>query len=190
MATDIDDGTSTNFTPTIHNTPYLAISPTKPALSQAGKTVLVTGGGTGIGKAIAHNFVLASAATVIILGRRVSKLQEAAGELEAAGKQAGKTVNIIAKGCDVTDDEEVKRLWDGLGKEGVHVDVLVLNSAKDTPPQTIFELGTAEVWTMFEANVKGPLHFAERFHKQRCEGPATTKVGLDFVSCRNVAYNS
>jgi len=190
MATNIDDGTSTDFTTTIHNKPYPAISPAKPALSQAGRTVLITGGGTGIGKAIAHNFVLASAATVIIIGRRVSKLQESTGELEAAAKQAGKTVNIIAKGCDVTDDEGVKRLWDGLGKEGVHVDVLVLNSAVDTPSQTLFELGTAEVWAMFEANVKGPLHFAERFHKQRSEGPAKTKVGLDFVSCRNVAYNS
>jgi NAD(P)-dependent dehydrogenase (short-subunit alcohol dehydrogenase family) len=179
-ATDTVESTATDFTSTIHQTPYPAISPTKPALSQAGKTVLVTGGGFGIVKAIAHNFVLASATTVIIIGRRVSKLQEATGELEDAGKQAGKTVKIIAKRCDVTDDEEVKRLWDGLEKDGVHVDVLVLNSVKDAPSQTIFELGTAEVWTMFEANVKGPLHFAERFYKQRSEGPAKTKVGAGF----------
>ncbi|KAH7389955.1 hypothetical protein BKA66DRAFT_607920 [Pyrenochaeta sp. MPI-SDFR-AT-0127] len=175
MTSDNDDGTSTDFTATIHSKPYPAISPNKPILSQAGKTVLITGGGTGIGKAVALNFILASAATVIIIGRRVSKLQEAAEELESAGKQAGKAVNIIAKSCDVTDDEEVQRLWDGLAKEGVHVDVLVLNSAVFSPPQTIFEIGTAEVWTMFEANVKGPLHFAERFHKQHSEGPPKTK---------------
>lgn len=181
MAKNLEVDTSTDFTSTIHSKPYPTICPTLPALSQAGKTVLVTGGGTGIGKAIAHNFILASATTVIIIGRRVSKLQEAAGELEAAGKQANKTVKIIAKGCDVTDDGGVKRLWDNLGKEGVHVDVLVLNSAVYSPPQTLFELGTAEVWSMFEANVKGPLHFAEHFYKQRSEGPAKTKVGLNFV---------
>lgn len=176
MAGNVDDGTTTDFTSTIHRAPYPAISPTKPALSQAGKTVLITGGGVGIGKAIAHNFVLASAATIVIIGRRVNKLQETAAELEAAGKQAGKTVKIIAKGCDVTVDEQVKRVWDELEKERVYVDVLVLNSAKDTPPQTFFELGIAEVWAQFEGNVKGPLHMAECFYKQPSEGPAKTKV--------------
>jgi NAD(P)-dependent dehydrogenase (short-subunit alcohol dehydrogenase family) len=186
---NIADGTITDFTSTIHRTAYPAISPTKPSLSQAGKTVLVTGGGTGIGKAIAHSFVLASAATVIIIGRRVSKLQEAAGELEAAGKQAGKTVKIMAKGCDVADDEQVKHLWDGLEKEGVHVDVLILNSGILSPAEPLFETGTAAVWTIFEVNVKGPLHFAERFHKQRFEGLAEKKVGVEFDCSRKIAYS-
>jgi NADPH:quinone reductase-like Zn-dependent oxidoreductase len=64
MAFDLKESISTNFTSTIHSKPYPAISPIKPALNQSGKTVLITGGGTGIGRAIAHNFVLASAATV------------------------------------------------------------------------------------------------------------------------------
>jgi len=167
------NGISTDFTSTIHREPYPAISPIKPSLSQAGKTVLITGGGTGIGKAIAHNFILASAATVIIIGRRVAKLQEAAAELEAAGKQSGKTVSVITKGCDVTSDLQVEALWADLADSGVHVDVLVLNAAVQPPAQTLFELGTAAVWSFFEAHVKGPLYFAELFYKQHnsSDGP-------------------
>ncbi|PVH98356.1 NAD(P)-binding protein [Periconia macrospinosa] len=178
MADKFDDAT-TDFTSTIHREPYPAISPTKPSLSQAGKTVLITGGGVGVGKYIAHNFVLASVATIVIVGRRVNKLQETASELEATGKQAGHTVKVIFKGCDVTDDKEVERVWDDLAKEGVYVDVLVLNSAKDTASQTLFELGYEEVWAQFEANVKGPLHFAERFYKQSPKGAAKTKYLLN-----------
>lgn len=162
----IDDGAATNFTPTVHRTPYPGISPLLPSLSQAGKTVLITGGGTGIGKASAHAFLRASAATIIIIGRRLHKLTEAAGDLEAAGKELGKEVRVIAKSCDVTDDEQVKGFWEGLEKDGVYVDVLVLNSAITTAAASMFDIGVEAVWKVFEANVKGPLHFAELFYKQ------------------------
>lgn len=183
MDPELADSLLTDFTSTIHRAPYPAISPEKPSLSQEGKTVLITGGGVGIGKAIAHNFLLASAATIVIIGRRISNLEETKTELEAAGYHAGKTVKIIAKSCDVTNDQQVKELWDGLEKDGVHVDVLVLNSAMDTPSQTLFELGINQVWSMFEANVKGPLHFAERFYKQPSQGRTERKVNTFKPTC-------
>jgi NAD(P)-dependent dehydrogenase (short-subunit alcohol dehydrogenase family) len=62
----------------------------------------------------------------------------------------------------------------------MHVDVLVLNAAIDSPAQTMFELGTAAVWAQFEANVKGPLQFAETFYKQ--SNPAKSKKYLINVS--------
>jgi NAD(P)-dependent dehydrogenase (short-subunit alcohol dehydrogenase family) len=173
----IDDGAATDFTPTIHRTPYPAISPLLPSLSQAGKTVLITGGGTGIGKATAHAFLRASAATIIIIGRRLHKLTEAVSELEAAGKEFGKEVRIIAKSCDVTDDEQVKGFWEELEREGVYVDVLVLNSAITTAAASMFDIGVQAVWQVFEANVKGPLHFAELFYKQPGKDHAAQKVG-------------
>ncbi|CAI6339399.1 unnamed protein product [Periconia digitata] len=185
MSTDFgatDDSLVTNFTKVIHRKPYPAISPIKPSLSQAGRTVLITGGGVGIGKAIAHNFVLASAATIVIIGRRLEKLEETASELDATAEKAGKTTKIIARSCDVTDDIGVKNLWDDLGKKGVFVDVLVLNSATDTANQSLFELGIAEVWSQFEANVKGPLHFAECFHKQVQQGPKKAKYLVNVSS--------
>ena len=66
-----------SFTKTYHNKPYDDISPTRPELSAAGKNVVVTGGGTGIGKAIATAFTQAGAKSVAILGRRLDKLEAA-----------------------------------------------------------------------------------------------------------------
>jgi FlaA1/EpsC-like NDP-sugar epimerase len=87
--------TATDFTRTVHQAPYSKISPTRAELSQAGKTVLITGGGTGIGKAIAKNFVLASAATIILTARRDNVLKEAIAELEKVAKAANSPTKFI-----------------------------------------------------------------------------------------------
>jgi NAD(P)-dependent dehydrogenase (short-subunit alcohol dehydrogenase family) len=157
----------TDFTPTIHRTLYPAITPTRQELSQAGKTVLITGGGTGVGKATARSFVLASAANIIIIGRRFDVLQKAVAELEKDAAAAKSPAKIIARQCDVTKHSDVTAVWDSLKTQSITVDVLVLNSAKFSEPLRLFELGIEDVWSQFEANVKGPLHFAERFYHQQ-----------------------
>ena len=68
-----------------------------------GKTALVTGSGTGIGKAIATKFV-ENGASVIILGRRKEPLEDASKDLEKiiSEKNSGASVKIFA-GVDVAD---------------------------------------------------------------------------------------
>ncbi|KAK5089332.1 hypothetical protein LTR70_007129 [Exophiala xenobiotica] len=63
-------------TKTYHLTTYDSISPTLPALSQKGKNVIITGGGTGIGQAIALSFAKASVANLALLGRRLKPLED------------------------------------------------------------------------------------------------------------------
>jgi FlaA1/EpsC-like NDP-sugar epimerase len=46
-----------SFTKVHHRAPYNAIAPSNPALSAAGKTIVITGGGGGIGRAISAAFV-------------------------------------------------------------------------------------------------------------------------------------
>lgn len=50
-----------SFTKTYHNKPYDLISPSRPELSASGKNVVITGGGTGVGKSIALSFAQAGA---------------------------------------------------------------------------------------------------------------------------------
>ncbi|EXJ84731.1 hypothetical protein A1O3_05402 [Capronia epimyces CBS 606.96] len=172
----------TNVTKTTHTTPYPAISPTLPSLSQTGRTVLITGGATGIGLAIAHAFVQASASTVIIVGRRADKLAQASEELTAAVKQAGLSTNVVAQTCDVSDVKSIEALWDGFKEKDVVVDVLVSNAAKFANVAELLELGAEHVWSLFETNVKAPLFLAEKFYKQGADrAKAFINVSSNFV---------
>ena len=59
---------------------YCTIEKSVPNKSMRGKTVVITGGGTGIGKAVAQKMI-ETGATVIIVGRREERLKETAIEL-------------------------------------------------------------------------------------------------------------
>ncbi len=76
----------------------------RPDLLQ-GQTMLVTGGGTGIGRAIAHE--LASlGAHVVLAARREDQLQQVQAEIEAAGGAASWQV------CNIRDEAQVQALFD------------------------------------------------------------------------------
>jgi NAD(P)-dependent dehydrogenase (short-subunit alcohol dehydrogenase family) len=157
----------TDMTNTIHRNTYPAISPSRPELNQAGRTVLITGGGTGIGFAIARSFVRASASTVIIIGRRSDVLGTAGSSLKQDAKAIGADTKIITRTCDVTSLAEIEALWKDFAVQGIIVDVYVANAAKFSEPKPIFELGADEVWSQMEMNAKSPLYFAEKFYSQQ-----------------------
>jgi len=69
-----------------------------------GKTIVVTGGGTGLGKAMSTYF-LELGANVVITSRKLDVLQKTAAELEE--KTGGK---VLALACDVRNDFEVEQV--------------------------------------------------------------------------------
>ena len=87
-----------------------------------GKRALITGGGTGLGKAMAKRY-LELGAEVYICGRRVDVLKSACGEL--AGTTGGK---ITGHPCDVRDVAAVERLIGEIWNDGA-LDILVNNAA-------------------------------------------------------------
>lgn len=94
----------------------------KPGLLQ-GKRILVTGGGTGLGREIAEQY-LALGASIVICGRRKEVLERSAGELIAkhGGDVATRTIDIRdAAGVDAM----IQSLWDDAGP----LDGLVNNAA-------------------------------------------------------------
>ncbi|WP_070156641.1 SDR family oxidoreductase [Sphingobium phenoxybenzoativorans] len=83
------------------------------------KVAVITGGSSGIGLAIAKEFV-AEGAYVFITGRRES-------ELDNAGKEIGRNVTPVQG--DVASFEDLDRLYDVVRREKGRVDVVVANAA-------------------------------------------------------------
>jgi NAD(P)-dependent dehydrogenase (short-subunit alcohol dehydrogenase family) len=84
------------------------------------KRILITGGGTGLGKAMAHRF-LQLGATVYICGRREEVLKETASGLSTHGP-------IHAHACDIRNLDDVEAMIDSIWKSGP-LDILVNNAA-------------------------------------------------------------
>lgn len=114
-----------------------------------GKVALITGGGTGIGSAIARRFVV-DGARVCITGRRQKMLDGVAQSLP--------TGTIVTCAGDVTRLVDVERMVDAaLGFTG-RLDVLVNNAAIDPGGTTVVDIDP-ELWhRVLETNITGPLY--------------------------------
>jgi NAD(P)-dependent dehydrogenase (short-subunit alcohol dehydrogenase family) len=86
-------------------------------------TILITGGGTGLGRAMAERF-LQLGAKVAICGRREEVLRSAAEEMTA-----GCGGEVLAQCCDVRDPEQVRACVDAVWRHFGSIDVLVNNAA-------------------------------------------------------------
>jgi citronellol/citronellal dehydrogenase len=89
--------------------------------ANAGRAVLITGGGTGIGRATAKAFA-ASGARVAICGRRTEPLEAVRAELES------KKAECMAMPCDIREPDQVTRLVDSALERFGAIDVLVNNA--------------------------------------------------------------
>jgi citronellol/citronellal dehydrogenase len=117
-----------------------------------GQVAIVSGGGSGLGRASALELA-ACGATVVICGRRLEPLQETAARAE------GGTIDPVE--CDIREEEQVDSFVDGvLGRHG-KVDVLVNNAggqymtpAEDINPKgfrTVIRLNVEGTWLMSHA---------------------------------------
>lgn len=111
-----------------------------------GKVALVTGGGQGIGSAIAHRFVT-DGAKVCITGRDQKKLDAVAQSLPSG------SVTVCAG--DVSKDEDARRMVEATVKFGGKIDVLVNNAGID-PGGSVVDLDSALWRQVIEINLTGP----------------------------------
>jgi NAD(P)-dependent dehydrogenase (short-subunit alcohol dehydrogenase family) len=113
-----------------------------------GQTAIITGGGTGIGIVLARHFV-AEGAFVVLCGRRLDVVQQAAAEISPDGQRA------LALAADITSEADVRALVAQTLERTGHVDVLVNNAATsrcNKPPE---ETSLDEWKFVIDTNVTG-----------------------------------
>jgi 2-keto-3-deoxy-L-fuconate dehydrogenase len=112
-----------------------------------GKSAIVTGAGSGIGRAIAKTFA-AQGARVFILERDRAAAAEVAIEIAAAGGAA------VALECDVTSAASVARAFTSVDRETARLDILV-NNAGIAHVGNVETTAEADLDRVYAVNVKG-----------------------------------
>src|SRR5258708_34093192 len=128
--------------------PYTTLFRSNSVTRLSGKVALITGGGKGIGGAIALAFAR-EGASVAVAGRRLEKLREVIGEVQKAGG-AG-----LAMECDVTQVREVERAVKGTVERFGRLNVLV-NNAGTLHVSTVDAISEEEWDRMMTVNLKWP----------------------------------
>jgi NAD(P)-dependent dehydrogenase (short-subunit alcohol dehydrogenase family) len=114
------------------------------------KTALVTGGGSGIGLAVARGF-LREGARVAISGRDARKLEEAARFLGGGDR-------LLYHPCDVAEPDQVESLVRAATERFGRIDILVNNAGTNLKERTFREL-TPEAWQrLLRTNLDGAFY--------------------------------
>ncbi len=124
----------------------------------AGQTVIVTGGGSGIGRCTAHELA-ALGARVLLVGRKAEKLQKVAGEIAEDGGLAH------WQACDIRDEDAVKalvaQLIEGFGP--IHG---LVNNAGGQYPAPLASINQKGFETVLRTNLVGGFLMAREVFNQ------------------------
>jgi NADP-dependent 3-hydroxy acid dehydrogenase YdfG len=124
-----------------HNDTYPSIDPRSPSLSAAGKTIVITGGGTGIGRATVEAFAQAKAGSITITGRRLAPLDETKKYIEG---RYNVPVRIFS--ADVVDGVAMRKVAAEVGEW----DIFVHNAGYMSELKTITETDIEDWWKGWE----------------------------------------
>lgn len=158
-----------SFTSTWHSRPYAAISPSRAALSAAGRNVVVTGGGTGIGRAVAVAFAQAGAASVSVLGRREDRLRASRDEILSRAADPDGIV-VLAKPVDLRIKADVDEVMASIVNEVGALDILVNNAGAMATPGPATGYDSSEFTRLFETNVVTTVNAVQSFLAAAREG--------------------
>lgn len=140
------------------------------AFDFAGAVVLVTGGGSGIGRQVARDFA-AAGATVVLAGRTRDRLEAAAAEIGSAA---------LVRQVDVGDGAAVRALVTSITTELGHLDVVVSNAA-DFIPGAITDIDDDAWERLRRTNVDGFFHLA------KAALPELARTGGSFIATSSVS---
>jgi NAD(P)-dependent dehydrogenase (short-subunit alcohol dehydrogenase family) len=143
-----------------HLNTYARISPARLQDELTAKSVLITGGGHGIGAAIARSFAAANVASLILVGRTESKLKETVEEIVKSTKKVTVSYHV----ADISSKTDVQRIFDSLDTSP---DILVNNAGFLPTPAGFIDADLEEYWKGFSINVLGTALVTQSFLRHR-----------------------
>ena len=150
-------------------------------LSLADKTVLVTGGGSGIGKGAATAAV-AAGANVMLVGRNADRLAAAAEEIKGHAEDGG---SVLYEPADVTNEDEVSRVveaataWTG----NLHGVVHCAGGSETIGPVTQID---SEAWRRtVDLNINGTMYVVKHAAREMVRGGGGSFVGISSIAASN-----
>ncbi|MCV7400140.1 SDR family oxidoreductase [Mycobacterium fragae] len=149
-------------------------------LSFDDRTYLVTGGGSGIGKAVAAGLV-AAGASVMIVGRNADRLASAADEIGAANAKGA----IRYEPADVTNEDETKRAVDAAAAwhGRLHGVVHCAGGSETIGPITQID---SEAWRRtVDLNVNGTMYVLKHAARELVRGGGGSFVGISSIAASN-----
>jgi len=135
------------------------------------RVLVITGGGSGLGAAMAARFAELGA-QVVILGRTLSKLERVAAEIQGAGRKA----SVYA--CDVRDNAQVNAVADEIAAKHGRIDGLVNNAAGNFLA-TAEDLSSNAFKTVVDIVLNGTFHCTSAFgRKMIAQGKGGAMVNI------------
>ena len=139
-------------------------------MSLAGRTALITGGGNGLGAAIAR-CLHAAGAEVVLVGRRPEPLRQVCAELRSRARWFV---------CDVADPASVAALAEGLAD--TEISILINNAGVAGPVARLTEIEVADWDEVFDINVRGVFLLCKAFLPAMVERGGGDVINIASVS--------
>ncbi|MFK4873684.1 SDR family oxidoreductase [Novosphingobium sp. ZW T3_23] len=136
-----------------------------------GKTIVITGAGAGLGRALARRFA-SEGETVILLGRTLSKVEEAAREIGGSA---------MAVECDVASADSVRKAFATVAETYPKIDVLI-NNAAIYEPFTVAEATDAQIDDIIATNLNGPIYCCRAAIPMMEKGGQIINVGSESIA--------
>ncbi len=126
-----------------------------------GTTVFITGGGTGLGKAVAVQFAQLGA-SIVIASRQPEHLEAGEAELHALG------TDVLTVGCDIRDPDQIAAAFDAAADRFGHPEVLINNAAANFPVPA--EDMSPNAWrTVVDITLNGTFFCAREFGRRHLD---------------------
>ena len=151
-------------------------------LSLSGRTFLVTGGGSGIGKGAAAAIV-ASGGNAVLAGRNADKLAAAAEEIVGqAGDGAGE---VIYEPADVTDEDEAARLVEAATAWHGRLDGVVHSAGGSETIGPITQIDSAAWRNTVDLNINGTMYVLKHAAREMVRSGGGSFIGISSIASSN-----